>query len=1008
MPNNFDKNRRRFGNSYINMSGNVNGKSYELIDVQNLKEANKQMAEMIKNQQKFIDQQDERIRNQEEISEQDREYYRNNKRNIEEMNKRLTENNKIISGWNRNIQSNIINNPNKNNTLDNLMYRASNNQQVPRTIADMFRNQMQEGARKSVNDIYDNAVKSVVRSYKRKGADFSDPAVMNKVNKDIQDKVLANAEFNKITKKFGTKAELFNVAVNTFNAAIRTWVGVFKAGLNRQTETYENTFENISVRNGTTRSQYYNAQMGLNNKLGSMGLRNNIATSEIQTMWNTLANNGVKLDISNAEQTAKAIETVVTQHIVPYLDTNSKDFTILNSRIGDRFIKDIRGINEYNMQVAGNSYQTQELMQEIIDQVQPMSDEALENLAQGSAEVTAMINKLTPIMGADAAKSYATQLFKTQRYSDQISRNGSVSEKLALYGAMGKNINIYDPTQWNDFIGEAVDISQMISGWTPGYTSTLAGLITNTIGDATGETYNRIWGSKNLSAKKLTGSGVAALTNLTAAELQKIAEGKTGAFVNDQNQTNKKLQDVTVENLANEFAFLNEWLGNWAGVIETAIKGIGTLLLTKVIGGVIGKGIGALSGLGGSLSGGSGLLGGIGALFSNPIGIGVATVGAIAGTVALINSKVSNQHEEERKSNISNRQGTYQASIDEGLSEAQAISNAWNDNSAIKGNGIFENGGETELGFTSREKMINGDYYTKQQSFDTFANDTEGKIQMNFSSHAGGSMLEAFSWLDGDTREALGLKKDWTKSGYDEAKTALDKYRKEYKRREYNKIKTYALGKLLATNKSIPFNYTMAALSAAVILGGHSGDEDIVGPLNDNTYGFGGNVITDKKRLQEVLDANGITEAKYLTAIYKILGNKNADFYLMAKGQDKWVTFPSEEDLKSNFNLHRYGLSAVPYDEYPALLHQGEAVLTATTAAELRNLLEEYRQTSQQSVNFDNIIQTQTSALVSKIDEVIKTIEHNKIGTFNNTDSMHKSRELLADSMRYMKSTKSF
>ena len=304
--------------------------------------------------------------------------------------------------------------------------------------------------------------------------------------------------------------------------------------------------------------------------------------------------------------------------------------------------------------------------------------------------------------------------------------------------------------------------------------------------------------------------------------------------------------------------------------------------------------------------------------------------------------------------------------------------------------------------------MINGDYYTKQQSFDTFANDTEGKIQMNFSSHAGGSMLEAFSWLDGDTREALGLKKDWTKSGYDEAKIALEKYRKEYKRREYNKIKTYALGKLLATNKSIPFNYTMAALSAAVILGGHSGDEDIVGPLNDNTYGFGGNVITDKKRLQEVLDANGITEAKYLTAIYKILGNKNADFYLMAKGQDKWVTFPSEEDLKSNFNLHRYGLSAVPYDEYPALLHQGEAVLTATTAAELRNLLEEYRQTSQQSVNFDNIIQTQTSALVNKIDEVIKTIEHNKIGTFNNTDSMHKSRELLADSMRYMKSTKSF
>ena len=169
------------------------------------------------------------------------------------------------------------------------------------------------------------------------------------------------------------------------------------------------------------------------------------------------------------------------------------------------------------------------------------------------------------------------------------------------------------------------------------------------------------------------------MSNNAGENLSNYNNTVNNRWTNDQNQTNKRLQDVTVENLANEFAFLNEWLGNWAGVIETAIKGIGAILLTKVIGGVIGKGIGALSGLGGSLSGGSGLLGGIGALFSNPIGIGIATIGAIAGTVALINSKVSNQHEEERKSNISNRQGTYQASIDEGLSEAQAISNAWNE-----------------------------------------------------------------------------------------------------------------------------------------------------------------------------------------------------------------------------------------------------------------------------------------------------------------------------------------
>ena len=200
MPSN---NNRRFGRdrSYINMSGKVNGKNYELIDVENLKEANKQMAELIRHQQEFIDKQDARIRNQEEINEQDREYYRNNKKNIEDMTRRMEENNKVIAGWNRNIRSNLINSPNKDNILDSLINRSVNNQRVPRTISDLFRNQMQESNRKSVNDIYDKAVKSVVNSYKRKGADFTDPAVMNRMNRDIQDRVLANDEFNKITKK---------------------------------------------------------------------------------------------------------------------------------------------------------------------------------------------------------------------------------------------------------------------------------------------------------------------------------------------------------------------------------------------------------------------------------------------------------------------------------------------------------------------------------------------------------------------------------------------------------------------------------------------------------------------------------------------------------------------------------------------------------------------------------------------------------------------------------------
>lgn len=997
MPNN--DNRRRFGRdrSYINMSGKVGGKNYELIDVENLKEANKQMAEMIRHQQEFIDKQDERIRNQDEISEQEREYYRNNKKNIEDMTKRMEENNKVITGWNRNIRSNIINNPNKDNILDSLINRSASNQQVPRTLTDLLRHQMQKNNRKEVDEIYNKAVKSVVNSYKRKGADFSDPAVMSRVNRDIQDKVLANDEFNKITKKFGTKAELFNVAVGTFKEAVGVWSRIFNDGIQNQSRVFNDTFENISVRNGTTRSQYYNAQIGLQGQLGSAGVFNNIASSEIMTMWNTLATNGVKLDVSNREQTVKAIETVITQHIVPYLDTNSKDFTILNSRIGDRFIKDIRGINEYNMQVAGNSYQTQELMQEIIDQVQPMSDEALENLAQGSAEVTAMINKLTPIMGADAAKSYATQLFKTQRYSDQVMRSGSLTERMSLYGAINNGINVYDPTQWNDYLGLAVDTSQMIRGWTPGYGSTLNGLVTNVVGSASGEDYNRMWGAGNLTAKGLTGSGIAALTDLTPEELQNLANNKTNAFTGDENQTNKKLQDVTVENLANEFAFLDEWLGNWAQVIKKAIEGIGLLISAKIVGGIIGKSLGALSGLGGNtLPGTLGLgklLGTAGPLLGSlaVIGAGVGIAAAAAKTIA--------------SKNVSNAEN-----------QAVATGNLYNDykNGSIT-NGVKQDDFEATVNSLNEGQQRNkGGFFSNQYSLMTIENKETGEVTaMNTTPGVGSSILDYYNWTDGDLRKELfGNQVAWYKKGSTEARDALNEAYKKADADRYNKIKAYTLSMYLNSQsgaEAYKLAQVMGSLMVAAYYQNQGTNEHLINSLKDSKTFNLPNFYSNKDDIKNYLDKAGITKASELARIFAMLDA--TDTYFMVNSND-FLGFPKNAEqlqkIREDFNLHRYGLASVPYDEYPALLHQGEAVLTATTAAELRNLLEEYRQTSQQSINFDNIIQRQTSALVNKIDEVIKTIEHNKIGTFSNTDSMHKSRELLADSMRYMKSTKSF
>ena len=57
-------------------------------------------------------------------------------------------------------------------------------------------------------------------------------------------------------------------------------------------------------------------------------------------------------------------------------------------------------------------------------------------------------------------------------------------------------------------------------------------------------------------------------------------------------------------------------------------------------------------------------------------------------------------------------------------------------------------------------------------------------------------------------------------------------------------------------------------------------------------------------------------------------------------------------------------------------MHENETVLTASTANELRNLTDTYRETSQQSISFDTIIQNQTSALISKMDQIITAISN--------------------------------
>lgn len=67
---------------------------------------------------------------------------------------------------------------------------------------------------------------------------------------------------------------------------------------------------------------------------------------------------------------------------------------------------------------------------------------------------------------------------------------------------------------------------------------------------------------------------------------------------------------------------------------------------------------------------------------------------------------------------------------------------------------------------------------------------------------------------------------------------------------------------------------------------------------------------------------------------------------------------------------YRVGTDSIPFDNYPALLHEGEAVLTASTANELRSLVDEYRETKNESTRLEKAIRDQTTVLVEKLNAI--------------------------------------
>ena len=730
-------------------------------------------------------------------------------------------------------------------------------------------------------------------------------------------------KLNKSAGKYSKAANILQVAADTFSTGVKTLVSLFKSGIDKQYKAYENTFSNLATRTGVTRSQYYTTQAGVPGQLSAMGMYDNVRVSEVQNMWGSLAKSG----FSQEDVFARAIDNVVTNKIVPYLDTTNTDLNLLNNRLDGNFIKQIRGINLATQDISGSTLMNEEVLKSMLDAMAPITDNAIQNLAKESTEMSNLMNYLVDEVGMtkDQAMSYATQVYKQQNYGHQIMSSGSTYEKVAYNNNLMSGINVYtDPT--SAVINNIVSGSNLWGGMAPGYGDTYSGLITSTIADAIGVDFSTMASLVKANQAGVTREGLAANSLMSDEEFENYKNKATEELANGDYQTNTERQEITTENAMTALATSKEWMGHYTDLVVAAIKGVGTLLTTwlggkflnLLTGGKLGTWLGgmftsgkATSAAVGTAAGGGSIL----ATLASGVALGAAT---IAGIGAAVNSGVNKQINQSTGDKLEEFYGTDL----EGNTTAAMLSGIGSSDSNLWGN-------EDSNGFTGFFKTIGGNVASFTNNISTWWSDT----------------------ADANKKRLNNLKIALDQQSFDE------------------KTKT---------------EYVLAWALLADSVNELSG----LGMSRDELKSW-----VESEEGPSVINAMGK------------IGKAPLYVYQPHDSYDRKIDSISKSylDVIAEWNYHRQGLDYVPEDNYPALLHQGEAVLTASTANELRTLVDEYRNTNKESISFETIIQNQTSSLISKMDEMLQFMR-----STTGTTTTDWRNGFITNSMKYVKSTKSF
>ena len=750
--------------------------------------------------------------------------------------------------------------------------------------------------------------------------DIKSGKVLDVAYKETADKL------NQSAGKYSKWTGVLQIAADTFMSAVKTFGGMFTEGKNKQVNTYENTFTGIAARTGYSRSEYYTQQAQTNNQLGDLGLRDNIRTSEVQQMWSTLTSEGLSIE----DSIANAFDTVISSKVVPYLNTSTAQFQFLVDQ-QPNLMTQVRGIGRTTMEISGSATFATKYLQDMIDTIAPMASLAENELGLQFAQVSGAYESLRA-QGLNDAQIGEMYKASASVYNNpyQALKSGSLDEKMAVANVIQTGGDLRD---FSDVNTSMMSSQNFVANLVPeGNLSPLYSGLLVSEGKLSGTTALGVaLNEGNYNVEQAIKDGIKA-----SDMVDEMGNKVTEEFRNGDYQTNKERQAITMENLSNELATMQQFMGGWYDVIVTAIKGIGTLLtgwlggkfLNLLTGGKLGTWLGGMFKSSGTAAAAAGKLTGSGGIVAGTGGIALGTIAGVAASAALV------------------------AAINAGVQAANAGSEE---------HGAYA--GEQDVKGTKWEG--NTTVTALRQSANTIAD--RGWLQNSWNNMTSG-IGYGFSNLIQGTADRNKNLTQWIMSsdtfGSDPDTLA-------------SRIAVWGL----MMNQAGYFDSFIKGM-----------DEAGANDWTDTTPEVLGQLLADEKWTKESVNswANAIIQAGWKP-------------YLQGGKRMESFNLDSAKAGLSGVEGFRQGLDYVPEDNYPALLHQGEAVLTASTANELRTLVDEYRSTNKESISFETIIQNQTSSLISKMDEMLQFMR-----STTGTTTTDWRNGFITNSMKYVKSTKSF